>query len=634
MPAHMEVKAAQRSAQSPRLFIVFTLAVLLTAVFAHSTTAQNAGEEQDGKKDFEARAQTLLAYFVEKETQPSFAAVAARYAAGERISEAQRMLRDLLAVPNYEPVHAFRMIATYLYGRQNLPPNLAEKVKNSLGKIAIFRGSSEHENVLYFSTILLAAETWPDMPAEHWFNGKSSAENLEEAQAYLRNWLELFATQGQSEFDAPQFMPSFFAALALMHEFTRDEELRKKLIVALHVFMIDFAAEHMGGIYTGAHSRNANAFVLSPRDAPSNGFAWLYFGVGRMIPSAELLFASLSSYELPAIISQLATKRDPIGGFVHLEHKRRYPSVRYADEFENGFCKYTYVTRQYTLGSVPGGALSPQDQRSWSLTYRSKQDDHPVLFLASPTFTARELGRYHYAEPRMLLAEMKSPRQATPQTEMFRGATEYERLFQHRNVLLGLYDTPDSLEVIRLHGFFSQGLDTLLVSDSTGTQVSANWIFGKAAETFFALLPLQPYRMEKIPEGHLFISEGKHNGFILEVSTVTESVSLAEFQRRIREVTQVDLSNLGLQTKIKYSTIYGDKMEFAFAPATGKTTRYLNNIPVAMSDCALYESPMLKHFSDAKRMVLRFKNEWLELDLDQWEVTEQISTITEELKQQ
>jgi hypothetical protein len=625
----MDVKAKPYPARLLRVLVLLLLLGLRQAAAQESSAAP-----QTPKKEFEDRAQTLLAYFVEKETKPSFAAVAARYAAGERIGEAQRMMGDLLFAFNHEAVYAFRLMATYLYGRQNLPPALAEKTKAAMGKIAFDRGASEHENVLYFTAILLAAETWPEMEAEQWFNGKSSSENLREAKGFLHDWLAALVTQGQYEFDAPQFMPHFFAALALTHEFTRDDDLRKKLKVALHVIMIDFAAEHMAGVYAGAHSRNAQAFELSPREAPSNGFAWLYFGAGRMIPSAELLFASLSSYELPEIVAQLATKRDPIGGIVHRERKRRQPCVREQDQAGAGFCKYAYVTRQYTLGSIPGGALSAKDQRSWSLAYRSKQDQHPVLFLASPSFTERELGRYHSAEPRLLLAEMKTRVQEAGTNAVFRGATEHERIFQHRNVLIGLYDTPDSLDTIRLHGFFSQGLDTLLFADSTHGAAHPDWVFGKAAETFFALLPLQPYRFENFPEGRLLVSQGARNGFILEVSTATESGSLAEFQRRIREVTHVDLSRFAPQTRVKYATTYGDQMDFSFNAATGKVERFLNDAPVTTTDCPLFDSPMLKHYPEAKRMTLRFKNEWLELDFDKWEVTENISTITEELKQQ
>lgn len=630
MPAHMEVKARSQKLAARVLvssFIFVLLAVRLVA-------AQTPTESPTPKKEFEDRAQTLLAYFVEKENRASFAAVAARYAAGERISEAQRMMNDLLFASNHEAAYAFRMMATYMYGRQNLPPALAEKIKASLGKIAFFRGTSEHESVLYFTALLLAAETWPEMDAEQWFNGKASAENASEARVYLTQWVEALVREGQIEFDSPQFMPAFFAAAALLHEFTRDEDLRKKLKVALHVLLIDFATEHMAGMYTGAHSRNAQSFALAPREAPTNGFAWLYFGVGRMIPSAELLFASLSSYELPDIITQLATKRDPIGGIVHREHKRLPRSLRDDDALTTGFCKYAYVTRHYALGSIPGGAISTKDQRAWSLTYRSKQDQHPVLFITSPNFTERELGRYHSAEPRLLLEEMKANLKQAGAEALFRGAGEYERLFQHRNVLLALYDTPDSLDAVRLHGFFSQELDTLLAADTTANFRAPDWIFAQAAETFFALLPLQPYRFENFNEGRLFVSSGARNGFILEVSTVTESQTLEEFQRRIRGVTQVDLSNYAAQNKIVYSTIYGDRMEFSFNATTGKVTRFLNNLPVTFDDCALFESPMLKHYPETKRMVLRFKNEWLELDFDKWEVVENISTITEELKQQ
>ena len=234
----------------------------------------------------------------------------------------------------------------------------------------------------------------------------------------------------------------------------------------------------------------------------------------------------------------------------------------------------------------------------------------------------------------MLLAEMNANLKQAGAEAWFRGASEYERLFQHRNVLLALYDTPDSLDAIRLHGFFSQALDTLLNADTTAAFRTPDWIFGQASETFIALLPLQPFRFENFDAGRLFVTTGTRNGFILEVSTVTESQTLEEFQRRIRAVTQVDLSNFATQNKIVYSTIYGDRMEFSFNAGTNKVTRFLNNTPVTFDDCPLFESPLLKHYPDTKRMVLRFKNEWLDLDFDKWEVAENISTITEELKEQ
>lgn len=145
MPAHMEVKVRPRRAYAPLSSRRFTL-VLALHVCMRFAAAQTPPEPPNPKKEFEDRAQTLLAYFVEKETRPSFAAVAARFAAGERITEAQRMMSDLLFASNNEAAYAFRMMATYMYGRQNLPPALAEKIKTSLGKIAFYRGAWARQN--------------------------------------------------------------------------------------------------------------------------------------------------------------------------------------------------------------------------------------------------------------------------------------------------------------------------------------------------------------------------------------------------------------------------------------------------------------------------------------------------------
>lgn len=614
------------------LFIICRFAFIadVMAQAQDSLPQAPALNSKDEKREFEARAQTLLAYYVEKETRANFAAVAARYATGERINEAHRMLAQLLRAPQNEPAYTFGLMAAYSYGRQNLTPALAAQVKAVLGKIAPVHDFSEHEQHLYFAALLLAAETWPEMTAEEWFNGKSSAANLREAQQYFAAWFEKLVTEGQSEYDSPQFMPAVFATLAVLHEFTRDDGLRQRLGIALHLLMIDFAAEHMGGLYGGAHAGTAIAAAMAPREAPSAGFSWLYLGVGRLVPTAELLFASLSSYQMPNIVHLLAKRRDPIGGFVHVERKRRFPSLRYDNDAAAPVCKYTYVTRNYILGSVPGGALAPRGQLSWQLIYRARHDPRPVMFITTPSVSGRDLAKFNAAEPRLLEAEARARHAASTPAQAFAGTSNFERLFQHRNVLLGLYGAADSLQPVKIVGFLSQGLDTLLLPAAQ----QPDWIFAQAGETYLALLPLQPFRLENHAEGRWLISESRRNGFVLEISSPIESKNFAEFQRRIRQETKVDRSPFAEKLKLKYTTIYGDVLEFAFNPANGLAERFLNGKPVVEKDCALFDSPLLKHFPDSKRVVLRFKNEWLELNCEKWEMQEHINTITEELKAQ
>jgi hypothetical protein len=635
MPTNKEVSRYVSTRCLPLIFIF--------SIFFSSPTPAVWAQAQDSlpeapvigkneKKEFEARAQTLLAYFVEKETRPSFAAVAARYASGERISEAHRMMAQLLSTPSREPGYLFSLIATYLFGRQNLTPALAAQVKATLGRVPLVHDFSEHEMHFYFAALMLAAETWPKMTAEEWFNGKSSADNLREAKEYFSAWLEKAVTEGQSEYDSPQYMPSMFATLAVLHEFSGDEDFRKRLGIMLHVVMIDFAAEHMGGLYGGAHAGDPMPVAISPRDAPSAGFSWLYLGVGRLIPTAELLFSSLSSYKMLTIVQQLAKRRDPIGGFVHQERKRRTPSLRYESDPAAPVCKYTYVTRNYILGSIPGGVFSPRDQHSWGLVYRSRGDQRPILFLTTPAASGRDLAKFRAAEPRILEAEAKTRNFSDNPLQAFVGPSDLERIFQHRNALVGLYGAADSLRPV---GFFSPDLDTLLLPATNGSAAQPDWIFAKTGETYLALLPLRPCHFENHPEGRWLVSEGLRNGFVLEVSTPIESGNFVEFQRRMRQETKIDLSQFNAgKLRLKYTTAYGDIMEFAFNPADGRSERILNGTPALEKDCALFDSPLLKHFPDSKRIVLRFNNEWLELDCEKWEMIENVSTITEELKAQ
>jgi len=160
------------------------------------------------------------------------------------------------------------------------------------------------------------------------------------------------------------------------------------------------------------------------------------------------------------------------------------------------------------------------------------------------------------------------------------------------------------------------------------------WLFAQAGDTYIALMPLQPYHFETSAQGRWLISEARRNGFILEVSTPIESGSFAEFQRRLHSETKIDRSHFTSKLHLKYTTAYGDIMEFTFNPNTGAAERVLNGKPVSDRECVLFSSPLLKHFPERRRVVLRFKNEWLELDCDKWEMHQNISTITEELKAQ
>jgi hypothetical protein len=131
--------------------------------------------------------------------------------------------------------------------------------------------------------------------------------------------------------------------------------------------------------------------------------------------------------------------------------------------------------------------------------------------------------------------------------------------------------------------------------------------------------------------GLRFVSEGRRNGVILEVSTPEESKTFEEFKRRIREVSRVEFKEENQQLKVKYTTSYGDRMEFVYDGNTNSVERYLNELPFRYTDWPLFANPFIKYDESKRILQLRVKNKWRALDFMNWTVSERAGSFTEEL---
>jgi hypothetical protein len=641
------MKSIWRKEARPLMVIIFFFYVLIFYVFISSAFSQKKFDN-----DPVNRRQALLEYLVEHESTPSFAAVTARYAANERLPEANKMLAELLRQASSDPVYGFNLMATYLFGHRSMPDSLQEKVRQIFSTNAFLRGDSEDNQLQYYATLLLAAQTWPDMAATQWFNGKSSAENWREASAFLIDWMENNVVYGQAQFDSPELLPSFVACLELLHEYVADalpfavadgkgihaanhhttiSNLRIRTSMMLDLLLIDFALEQIDGIYAGAHSYDIEPAVYSPRESANAALFWLYFGMGEMKPTMEALVSSLSGYNVPEVVYELATNRDPLGGYVHRERKRVRNQLRNSYDRTTAVYKYAYITRDYILGSVPGGLLSPMQQHTWDLTYLSPKDPRPTLFVMHPYFDQRELGAFFVDEPALLTAELAKFKSHFNRGDKLVGGSPFEQIFQHRNTLIALYNIPAEVQFGHINGFFSEGLQDWEELDADGLSNDPAWLFCRSGNTFIAFRPLQEFRFNKMEGGLRFLSESRRNGVILEVSTPEESKTFEEFKRRVRAESRVEFKEENNLVKVKYTTIYGDRMEFAFDGNTGAVARFLNEFPFRFDDWPIFDNPFIK-YDEAKRILqLRVKNKWRALDFMNWTISERAGSFTEEL---
>lgn len=569
------------------------------------------------------------------------AVVTACLAAQEKLDQAYKIYSAQACQPQPDLNRQFLLVAAYWHGRESLPDSIRLLVQRHFAVHPMVRGRSELDWHLYYSTLLLAAQAWPQTTAEGWFNGKSSAENYHEASDYLSHWMQRVATQGQSEFDSPAYLPSFLAPLFVVYDFAEDEQLRRRSRVILDLLLADFAAEHLSGQYAGGHSRNPTPLNSASSRSQTAALAWLLFGVGEMTSlslGAELLLAALSSYEVPEVVLGIGAERDR--SYVHRERKAHAALYRrsLAGNDAHAVRKYTYITREYAIGSLAGALQHPYEQQSWSVTRSG--DGLPLFFATHPYAGDPTLGMF-FPDPPPVLAQ-KMARDAGSADKLY-GASPFEKVLQHRNVLIALYDIPARAPNPQVNGFLSKAV-TIHQRDDSG------WILCQAGRTFLALRFLRPVELQEIPEGWRLQSFGRRNAVIVEVSSADDFPSFEEFKSHLAE-TRLESKNIlppdklaitasdGIRdgaaraeellsgmAKLTYTSSYGDAFEIS---AAGE--RKINGYPTPVGRWPLFDGPFVKADERHNTVLLHNDRLWRQLNLTSWEIHDIDGSFGEDL---
>lgn len=644
------------------------VAVLLLHVLTILTSNRSAAQQVESLTSAVAlRRQAVLQYFAEGAgitSQPllqgiasgaaslenvgagsslAMAVVAARLASQERLDLAFTTYAAQLRKPHRELHHRFALIAAYLHGREVLPDSVKFLAQRHFAVYPMARGHGELDWHLYYSTLLLSAQAWPALPAEAWFNGKSSAQNHREASEYLEQWMQRVATQGQSEFDSPAYLSSFLAPLMLLYDFVKDEELRQRSRMIIDLLLADFAAEHLAGHYAGGHSRLPAPLNLAPSRSQAAGLAWMLFGAGEMTAAgigADLLFAALSSYEVPEVVLGMGINRNQT--YVHRERKAHAALYRrhLARDDVRAVQKYTYVTRDYAIGSLTGAIHHPYEQQSWCISH-SAGDHHPLFFVTHPYAGDQTLGMFFPDPPPVLAKDMAAQQAGSP--EKLYGASPFEKVLQHRNVLIALYDIPASAANPRINAFLSKNATVHERGDS-------GWILSQAGRTFLAVRFLRPVTWHEIPEGWQLVSYGRRNAVIVEVSSVDDFPDLEKFKERLGE-TEIDSKQIiaaarsgsansaavvnGMvlaeeqfsgAAKLTYTSSYGDVFEIS---SSGE--RKLNGYSLTSGRWPLFDGPFTKADERQRTLLLHSNKLWRQLNFATWEISDVDASFGEDL---
>ena len=556
-------------------------------------------------RGYEQRAREIAAYY-DTSTAGGYYCVAARYALGNDLRTADSMFVAALKAPSGDMFWMFPCIGAYLHGREVMSPETRAAVRNAWKIYAPYRGDTENHWAMYYSSLYLASEQWPGLPGSEWYNGKSSEENRADAKEYLIHWIKIATTIGQGEFDTPHYFAEYAVSMSLLADFAKDPEMRKRGTMMLDYLLADFADEQLDGQYLGGFSRIYQPEVYRPLMTPASAFAWLYFGTGEPTRTEWVLLPAVGDYRLPQIIYAVATDRSH--SYVERERKRVRNVIRFGKEKNPPVYKYTYVTKDYGLGSLQGGLLQPIQQHTWGVQYMYGRP-FTTIFGLHPYWSSYELGMFFPEEIKPLIADVVASKGTYNNPDKWTGGSPFERTFQYRNTLLVLYDIEPGTMTEHIDGFFPRNLQERIVDPS-------GWIFCKAGDTFVGWYPLQAGAWTADADNWRFRSNSLQNGEVVEVRSKAEIGSFEKFCIALKARRPKAVRKPGA-VSVEYTTIGNDKMKFTFPDG-----RWLNGKAIDLSTTPLFDGPYLHAAVGSQKLSITHGREKLDLDFKKLTITE------------
>ena len=448
---------------------------------------------------------------------------------------------ELMAEPAGDMFWMFPCVSVAYLGREKLSPEAQTAIRDAWRVYMPMRGDTENHWAMYYSSLYLMAQLWPDQPGESWYTGRSSAENMQESREYLLSWIDLTTTRGQGEYDCTHYIGEYSVPMLFLATWAEDPAIRMRGQMMLDYIFADLAIDTLNGIYIGAHARTDDRGVLEKWNHLSSFFSWLLF---NNCPAPGYSWGSYFAlvadhYALPEVIYRIANDRD--GPYLSRELKRTRHRWRNSARRNPPVYKTTYVTRDYAVGSDQGGLLQPLQHHSWDLTWAvdDPRGVHNTIFSIHPHYSSEEMQMYFTEMPDWMPdAVVFQGKPSYNKEYKLLGGSKYEQVFQDLDTIIALYNIPPGTNFEHINGFFSKDLSRLEEDES-------GWIFVQGGEAAIAYYPLAPYEWrdviqldrklnEHVTEDKRLYSPHRRNGTILQAASASEFQSWEAFKEAVR----------------------------------------------------------------------------------------------------
>ncbi|NND70057.1 MAG: hypothetical protein HKN43_00600 [Rhodothermales bacterium] len=496
-------------------------------------------------------------------------------------------------------------------GRHSLSPEYRQRMRDLWRTYMPYRGDTENHWAMYYSALYLVTQMYPDEPGSTWYNGKSSQENFDEAEDYLKSWIELTTTIGQGEYDSPGYLNFYVIPMAQLYAYAEDPAMKQRAHMMLDYLLADFAVESLNGVHTGASSRIYPRPLMERWRENSSNLAWLLFGNNPFQARSGAFILALSGYEPPEILHHIATDRSQ--PYIHKELKRTRHRIRNSDVKNHPVYKYTYMREQYALGSSQGGLLQPIQQHTWELQWAidDPTEGYNMFFTTHPYSDPKEGTMYFAAIWDMVTELIARSKTEYDSWDKWTGGSDYEQVMQVEDVVVALYNIEKGTRFEHISAFFSRNLKSI-EEDPSG------WVFAQGGDAYLAYYPIADYEwMDEEDGSKRMFSPHLKNGGVLQVGTEEQDGSFDTFKAAVLGLaisTSTDPVPM-----VEFETLRGHSIK-----ATYGATPIVDDYEVDYDSWPLYGGPFLNADKGSQELTMTYGKLQRKLDFKTLTITDTV----------
>ena len=569
------------------------LILLILIIVSVSTYAQD--------NTWQKKTDSVLNYYKHFPFSKSWYVALAKIHTNYDTATAYQIIDTLTENPQGDMFWMYPAVAFYLHEKDKLPVTYQQKIKKAFQTYTPSRGNTENHWLMYYTSLYLTSQSWPNEQGSPWFNGKSSAENLKESTDYINHWIQETTSIGQGEYDTPVYGTYYIGPLILLQQFAKDSLMRSNAEKMLSWILADYIVDYFDGVFAGGYSRLYEYDIFTKRNTNMSAIVDFLLGNEPLLMKFNILFIALGNYRLPTILKEIGTEKKEV--YENLERRRCAHRLRYYQERDPVVTRYNYITSSYCMGSMfdkPAGL----QQHSWHLTWKAtKPGELTSLFGIHPYFSDYHLCAGLTCLRKYAVEDVIQDKTFYNKEDKWIGGSPYEQLFQYKSVLIALYDLRAKDAVFKHYDiFFPKDLNSI-EEDSSG------WIFTSSPTIYIAIKPFRPYKWMDEPNGKRLRSTDTLNGYVLIAENPENVKSYQDFKDKIRNKTTIRYKLTDIPVA-EVKTYNNNHLKFAY---NGK--RIANGKIINSKDFPLFKSPYVYSKRGSYKMLITYKNEKLLVDL-------------------